>query len=483
MRTLLIVAALLGLLAVSLAQSAAQDMVNTTNIPQIPQSYNYTWYSGYLNITATKAFHYVFFESQYDPRQDPLVLWLNGGPGCSSMLGMLYENGPFVFVPNTTTLQLNPYSWNKKANVLYLESPAGVGFSVGNTSDIPTNDNQVAQDNLNALSLWFDRFPGYLDNSFYISGESYAGIYIPYLALAIYQWNLDPTLNEGQIINLKGILVGNACTDPSECYNIPNNSMSIWQNDFLYFHAMYSPQLRQQYAQSCQQGYDSPGCVSARTQIFTTFNVSGINLYDIYGICYNQPWPPGLDIKKIKSSSVYARWTMNRNLNEQANNNSAPCADQIGILTLLNNDTLRSAFNIGLNSSALPWYMCSDAVGNAYTSNANASVWIYDILTKFYKVWVFSGDTDACVPITGTMAWINAWQQRNGVPVISPWRPWYKQGVNPNEQQMAGNVLELSGLTFVSVRDAGHMVPQFQPKSAYVMFDAFVHNNPLPYHE
>lgn len=74
---------------------------------------------GYLNFT-DGAFHYVFFESQHDPDNDPIVLWLNGGPGCSSLIGMVYENGPFVFKPNTTNFELNQYSWNKKANVLYI---------------------------------------------------------------------------------------------------------------------------------------------------------------------------------------------------------------------------------------------------------------------------------------------------------------------------------------------------------------------------
>lgn len=80
---------------------------------------------GYLNFTHG-AFHYIFFESQYDPDNDPLVLWLNGGPGCSSLIGMVYENGPFVFEPNTTDFKINQFAWNKKANLLYISSPQGV---------------------------------------------------------------------------------------------------------------------------------------------------------------------------------------------------------------------------------------------------------------------------------------------------------------------------------------------------------------------
>lgn len=80
----------------------------------------------------------MFFDSQRDPDNDPLVLWLNGGPGCSSLIGMVYENGPFTFIANDTNFQINQFAWNKKANLLYISSPQGVnivlfqvGFSIG----------------------------------------------------------------------------------------------------------------------------------------------------------------------------------------------------------------------------------------------------------------------------------------------------------------------------------------------------------------
>jgi carboxypeptidase C (cathepsin A) len=76
-------------------------------------NYNHPWFSGYLNISSEKAFHYVFFESQHDPDNDPLILWLNGGPGCSSLIGLAYENGPFRFTTNSTSMLVNNFSWNR----------------------------------------------------------------------------------------------------------------------------------------------------------------------------------------------------------------------------------------------------------------------------------------------------------------------------------------------------------------------------------
>ena len=196
-------------------QEAEEDLIDISQIDMFPQDYSHRLYSGYLQLAFFgKKFHYMYAESQHDPVNDPFLLWLNGGPGCSSMIGFLYENGPFIFEQNTTKLKINPYSWNLKANVMYLESPAGVGFSTGSGEELVYNDTTTAEDNLRALLLFFTKFPGLKKNNFYITGESYAGIYIPTLANLVLRHNSDSDLDR---INLKGILVGNGCTHPTEC--------------------------------------------------------------------------------------------------------------------------------------------------------------------------------------------------------------------------------------------------------------------------
>lgn len=98
-------------------------------------------YSGYLDVTDTKSLHYVYIESQGDPTTDPVLIWFNGGPGCSSLLGFFQEHGPFVIDDFQTEIKENPYPWNIRANVLYIESPAGVGFSKANAdTDLVQND-------------------------------------------------------------------------------------------------------------------------------------------------------------------------------------------------------------------------------------------------------------------------------------------------------------------------------------------------------
>ena len=119
---------------VNAARSKDEDKV--TKLEGYPDfTDKFDMYSGYLPINDTsKILHYMFVTSQNDPTTDPLLIWFNGGPGCSSMLGFMQEHGPFVMNDNTTVFIENEYSWNTNASVLYIEQPAGVGFSYCNPS-------------------------------------------------------------------------------------------------------------------------------------------------------------------------------------------------------------------------------------------------------------------------------------------------------------------------------------------------------------
>lgn len=92
-------------------------------------------YSGYLKVDDNKMLHFIFVESQGNVTGDPVVVWFNGGPGCSSLLAFMQEHGPWVIGDNSSKLEANPYPWNLNASVIYLESPAGVGFSPWNVTN------------------------------------------------------------------------------------------------------------------------------------------------------------------------------------------------------------------------------------------------------------------------------------------------------------------------------------------------------------
>ncbi|KAG6482410.1 hypothetical protein ZIOFF_059041 [Zingiber officinale] len=177
-------------------------------LPGQPADLHFDQYAGYVTVDKPngRALFYYFAEAAENSGSKPLVLWLNGGPGCSSLgYGAMEELGPFRVMSDGKTLYRNPYAWNEVANVLFLESPAGVGFSYSNTTSdyAKSGDRRTAIDALIFLVNWFERFPEYKGRDFFITGESYAGHYVPQLAHAILH-------HKDRLINLKGIAIGNA---------------------------------------------------------------------------------------------------------------------------------------------------------------------------------------------------------------------------------------------------------------------------------
>ncbi|KAI9761163.1 MAG: hypothetical protein M4579_001210 [Chaenotheca gracillima] len=139
------------------------------------------------------------FESENAAQSNELIIWLNGGPGCSSMTGVALENGPFVF-PNSTTPSKNPFSWTKLANVLYIDQPVGAGYSFG--SDAADNNNEVTDDFFYWLQAFYKIFPDLKAKRTFLAGESYAGTYIPYFTDRLLK-------SQGELaINLQGISIG-----------------------------------------------------------------------------------------------------------------------------------------------------------------------------------------------------------------------------------------------------------------------------------
>ncbi|EER15697.1 conserved hypothetical protein, partial [Perkinsus marinus ATCC 50983] len=159
---------------------------------------------GYYNGSGERRLFFWLFESRSDPSQDPLILWLNGGPGCSSMIGLFSENGPCRLNEDGNGTKLNPYSWNTRANLLFVDQPAGAGFAEGPPV---TNGSFGAADDLYlALQGFFAEHSQYKDRDFYITGESYAGHYIPAIAHKIWREN---TKGDKPNINLRGLAIGN----------------------------------------------------------------------------------------------------------------------------------------------------------------------------------------------------------------------------------------------------------------------------------
>jgi len=169
-------------------------------------------YSGFFEIDAeTNSQTYFMFSTAMSRRKDaPVLLWLNGGPGASSLLGFYDELGPFG-VDQDMKLVPRAVSWNLDAHLLALDNPLGVGFSHTASADrMVTNQTTVGADLYTALDQFFDLFPELRSNAFYACGESYAGKYIPAVAHTIHERNAVAAKK----INLQGIAIGDGAFDP-----------------------------------------------------------------------------------------------------------------------------------------------------------------------------------------------------------------------------------------------------------------------------
>ena len=161
-------------------------------------------YSGLIPITAGDTSRELFFIFQPkigDP-SDELIIWLNGGPGCSSLEGFFQENGRYVWHAGTQAVVENPYTWVNTGNLLWVEQPVGTGYTVGTPT--ATSEEQIAKDFVGFLDNFQKTF-GITKFKIYVTGESYAGRYVPYISAAI----LDK--NDATNFNLGGAMVYDPC--------------------------------------------------------------------------------------------------------------------------------------------------------------------------------------------------------------------------------------------------------------------------------
>ncbi|RQM29100.1 hypothetical protein B5M09_001784, partial [Aphanomyces astaci] len=171
-----------------------QDTVEDSSLCGEPEPRH----TGFLN-----GLYYIFYESRVRSvvaESVPLVIWLSGGPGCSSLVGMLFENGPCIVGEDSpTTISLNVNSWTQAAHMVYIDQPRGTGFSPARASLRSWSEATAVDDLVSFLDEFYTAFPTFASNELYIFGESYAGHYIPDLAHELL------LRNSRAFQNLKGI--------------------------------------------------------------------------------------------------------------------------------------------------------------------------------------------------------------------------------------------------------------------------------------
>lgn len=173
-----------------------------------------------------------FFEARNSPETAPLMLWLNGGPGGSSLAaGLLFENGPCTIAADGDGTVHNEFSWNEKVNIIYLDEPVGTGYSYASDDSIVSDLESLARDVWGFLQVFMYRFPEYATLPFHIAAESWGGHYGPHIASRIFKENVRighaPSRSEVKI-NLSSLVLANGLTEPATQFNsIPTYMCSV----------------------------------------------------------------------------------------------------------------------------------------------------------------------------------------------------------------------------------------------------------------
>jgi hypothetical protein len=369
------------------------------------------WYSGYLHIPGGKHLHYIFVESP-NPTTDPVTAWFNGGPGCSSLEGLFAELGQLLVVESApSTLAVNPNSWANISSTLFIEAPACVGYSYADTIDGCThNDSSQAVDNHNAVKYFFSQYPEFSANKFFVTGESYAGIYVPTLAKEIVLGN---AAGQTPLINLVGIMVGNGCLGLNAGLCSFDNGVEINTNiPFLRGHALVSTPTWTKFNADCPIGTDptnpSQACLDDITQAHN--EVGNINIYDVNTACIDGP-PSGV----VRSDKVYTRAPVSKRLG-----GPIECIDET-ISVYIGSQAVANALNV---ISSLHWAVCGSNASFTYDrTEMDERVDVYPfIVAAGVQIMIYNGcvrgpapepvplahpdrcslfsrsDADACVP-------------------------------------------------------------------------------------
>ncbi|XP_022766311.1 serine carboxypeptidase-like 42 isoform X2 [Durio zibethinus] len=450
---LLSIALLLGWVVLGVKGYPAEDLV--VKLPGQPEV-GFKQYAGYVDVDvkAGRSLFYYFVEADKNPEKKPLTLWLNGGPGCSSIGGGAFtELGPFYPRGDGRGLRRNSLSWNRASNLLFVESPVGVGWSYSNTSsDYYSDDASTAKDMHIFMMKWYEKFPEFKSRELFLTGESYAGHYVPQLADVLLDHNAH---SSGFKFNIKGVAIGNPLLRLDR--DVPATYEFFWS------HGMISDEIGLTIMNECDFDdyvFESPHNVSqpCKQAIAEANSIVGdyINNYDvILDVCYPSIVEQELRLRKMAtkiSVGVDVCMTYERRL-------------------YLNLPEVQMALHANRTKLSYPWSMCS--------SDTDGNINILPILEKIIQngipVWIFSGDQDSVVPLLGSRTLVRELAHDLKFKITVPYGAWF------HKRQVGGWVTEYGNLlTFATVRGAAHMVPYAQPSRALHLFTSFVRGRRLP---
>eukprot|EP00931_Biecheleriopsis_adriatica_P057113 TRINITY_DN33876_c0_g1_i1.p1 TRINITY_DN33876_c0_g1~~TRINITY_DN33876_c0_g1_i1.p1 ORF type:complete len:515 (-),score=67.70 TRINITY_DN33876_c0_g1_i1:233-1777(-) len=449
-------------------------------------------HSGYISAGQEDGYtmheHYLFFESEGDPRSDPLIMWTNGGPGASSFFGSFSELGPYYLTDaslrteayrssGVPTLFENTYRWTKLGSLLIRNLPPPVGFSycdpAGPSGDGYScgswNDTKTAKHSFEFMKNWLAAFPEYTSNDLFLIGESYAGLYVPMLAREIL--NAGPA---GPAAQLKGFAVGDGCLGGGHgC--VPNDG-PFFSVEFFHGHGQFSDKTYAEIQRVCPReelvnGVSTPACKAALDRMDEEKGYSFA--YNLYDECYDfalsdaLPWHEtrkwwGPPRHQTRQASMSDTWHMD----------GSPCGGTAVLPRWTNTTAVKRALHVADNAH---FFTGDNGVGFTYNSTSPSLVpWYRDLVLKNrLRILIYNGDTDPGL----NSFYAQNWTAAVGIPEVEPWRPWTRDG----KTRMGGFVTRYeNNFDFLTIRGSGHMVPEYKPEAAFVMLSSFLSNSEYP---
>lgn len=375
---------------------------------------------------------YFWYFPPFSKNEDaPVLLWLQGGPGASSLFGLFTELGPLI--ARKDGFAKRKYHWALNAHLIFIDNPVGTGFSFTmNDKGYCTNEKCIANGLYKSLEQFFLLFPELKQNDFFITGESYAGKYIPSLAMEIHRNNL---MKSKLRINLKGMAIGSGYCDPINQLNY---------GDYLYQHGLID--LNQMK-------------IFEKYQNQIIYDIKKDNLVEA-GLLLDQLMDGDISnfsyFKKFTGFNYYYNF-----LQTEDQDDASVFAD------LLNNDNIRRSVHVGglafNDGSQVLFSLLKDLLRSVTTD-------VSELLSK-YRILFFNGQFDIIVAYPLTVDFLRNLNFTSAddyrVAARKIWRV---------DDEIAGYVKKAGNMTEVLVRNAGHMVPRDQPKWAFDLITRFVNN-------
>ncbi|KAF9500185.1 alpha/beta-hydrolase [Pleurotus eryngii] len=394
-------------------------------------------YTGYLDVDAgAKHMFFYFFESRRNPAEDDVMMWINGGPGCSSAMGLLMELGPCSIdmenqSPNGTIY--NPYSWNEVANIFFLDQPVGVGFSYADFGETVETTEEAAKNVHAFISIFFEVFKQFKGRPLHLSGESYGGRYLPIFASEIHDENAIAVKEGRPTINLQSVIIGNGITDISTLYAGRFEiecGVSALEKPFQSIKAcvrmkMALPRCQQMMQDNCIDSFDSIDCQATvnfcDNELSTNMWASGRNVYDI----------------------------------------SKPC---VGDLCYLENTAIMDYMNLNTTRKLLgaetpgEFSSCSSAVSAGFAAHMDkwrspTQDYVAQLLERGIRVLIYAGTYDWQCNWVANKLWLEKleWSGKQDYN-LAQLSDWTVDGIKAGEVKHAGL------LSFATIRGAGHMM-------------------------